>query len=840
MHLARAPNFEQQPTKLHLAHSANPASSAEALLRKVALLLRGLVEFDAIALYLPGSKPDFVQPVVWDRGALVSDLSETAKAGSAVGWVWEHQRPLLISDHAAEERFSSPGPLAHRNVACSCAVPIVVRGRSAGTLEVGRAPVRSYDSAELELLERLAGILAVALDRTRPDPIPSSLEAETLLALETILASSPGIAQALPEISRCLRDVVPHDAAWMRVVRPGQGHLSSYLFDPASERFMQKPDVALGKSLSAVVLREGRARAYSYKDLQLLSRYDGIKQTLENGDRSVCVLPLATPSGETGVLWLAARQESACRKFDVQLFEQLASPAAIEQFEWASRARRRSERAPVLEQINALLLAHERALDALPGIFELLQRVLPHQYATFELHDKKRELSVRRIFAFSGGVPALTDNAAPLPATPGGCVLQHGQPMVLEDGNLDIFKDPLLAKARERGVRCLCLAPLLREGRAYGVLLLGSSRPRAFRQEDMLFLAEVASRVALALPVSRADWELRLLESDLKENLDLKKVPRDFAEFVGSSERLIESLRQVAVVAASSATVLVLGETGTGKDLIATAIHRASGRRDQPMIKLNCAAIPTGLLESELFGHERGAFTGAISQKIGRMEMAHHGTLFLDEIGDIPLELQPKLLRVLQDQEFERLGGTRTIKVDFRLIAATNHDLYQAVLNGRFRSDLYYRLNVFPIRMPALRERREDIPELVWHFVRKFEKRLGTKIEFIADKTMGELIMWSWPGNIRELGNLIERSVLLSRAGELNVPVAELHRTGEKTQAAGSFEDNEREHILRVLRETGGAISGPAGAAARLGLKRTTLQSKMQRLGISRSSHWKS
>jgi formate hydrogenlyase transcriptional activator len=311
----------------------------------------------------------------------------------------------------------------------------------------------------------------------------------------------------------------------------------------------------------------------------------------------------------------------------------------------------------------------------------------------------------------------------------------------------------------------------------------------------------------------------------------------NFEEIVGESAPLKRVLGQARTVAPSNATVLVLGDTGTGKELIARAIHRMSARKDGSFIKLNCAAIPTGLLESELFGHEKGAFTGAISQKVGRLELADKGTLFLDEVGDIPLELQPKLLRVLQDQEFERLGSTRTIKVNIRLVAATNRDLAKSVAEREFRSDLYYRLNVFPIRMPPLRDRRTDIPLLVRYFVQKFARRMSKPIDTIPTQTMQALVSWEWPGNVRELENFIERSVILSEGSVLRVPLAELTPSFDEDSSDGTLEGLERHHILRVLRETGGVIAGSRGAAVRLGLKRTTLQSRILKLGISRQEY---
>jgi formate hydrogenlyase transcriptional activator len=309
-----------------------------------------------------------------------------------------------------------------------------------------------------------------------------------------------------------------------------------------------------------------------------------------------------------------------------------------------------------------------------------------------------------------------------------------------------------------------------------------------------------------------------------------------FDEIVGTSGVLRRVLREAGIVAETDSTVLITGETGTGKERVARGIHDMSLRRNRPFIKLNCAAIPTGLLESELFGHEKGAFTGAISQKMGRLEAADQGTLFLDEIGEIPLEIQPKLLRVLQDQEFERLGGTRTIRVNARLVAATNCDLRLAVDQRQFRSDLYYRLHVFPLHMPALRERREDIPLLVRHFVEKSATRLNKQIHFIPDEAIATMLQWNWPGNIRELENFIERSVILTEGRELRPPLSELRQeiSRQSSNGEGTLLEKEKQHIIEVLRQTRGALSGPGGAAAKLGLKRTTLQYKMQKLAISR------
>jgi PAS domain S-box-containing protein len=329
----------------------------------------------------------------------------------------------------------------------------------------------------------------------------------------------------------------------------------------------------------------------------------------------------------------------------------------------------------------------------------------------------------------------------------------------------------------------------------------------------------------------RSEREKSYLEEELVTT-------QQFEEIVGESTGLKRVLKQVEDVAGTDATVLILGETGTGKELIARAIHRLSPRRDNAFVKLNCSAIPSGLLESELFGHEKGAFTGAIAQKIGRLELAHQGTFFLDEVGDLPAELQPKILRALQEKEFERVGGTRTIPVNVRLVAATNRDLAKMVGTGQFRSDLYYRLRVFPVTIPPLRERRDDIPLLVRYFLAIHSKRMGRRIETIPDGIMKILVGWHWPGNIRELENFIERSVILSPGAVLRAPLAELERIEESSESADSnLEAAEREHILRILRECKGMISGANGAAERLGLKRTTLNSKIKKLGIHRRDY---
>jgi formate hydrogenlyase transcriptional activator len=391
-------------------------------------------------------------------------------------------------------------------------------------------------------------------------------------------------------------------------------------------------------------------------------------------------------------------------------------------------------------------------------------------------------------------------------------------------------------KAVGEGLNSFCDVPLITKNRLLGVLAVARREENAFDNEEVAFLTQVANQVAIGVENALAYTEIAELKDRLaQEKLYLEEEIRgemDFEGIVGQSSALRHVLSLVETVAPSDSTVLLLGETGTGKELIARAIHDRSRRKDRTFVKLNCAAIPTGLLESELFGHERGAFTGAISQKIGRLELADGGSLFLDEVGDIPIEIQPKLLRALQEQEFERLGSTRTKKVNVRLVAATNRDLEKMIESREFRSDLYYRLNVFPIRIPPLRERPEDIPLLVRYFAQKYGRRMEKQIESVPAAAMRKLAAWHWPGNIRELENFIERSVILTHSSALQVPIGELGGNGRAMPVPGTRDADERDEIVRILRDTQGRVGGPQGAATRMGVKRTTLISRMKKLGI--------
>jgi len=435
--------------------------------------------------------------------------------------------------------------------------------------------------------------------------------------------------------------------------------------------------------------------------------------------------------------------------------------------------------------------------------------------------------------------------ALPLEGSPVAVAFTSGRPVLWGRFNFDEFAAPEMKAAWNDGWRSGCSVPLIAHDRTLGVLGLVSFREDAFDEADAALLQSIAGQVALAVENTLQFREIESLKNKIaSEKLYLEeeiKTQYNFAEIIGESSPLREVLRQVETVAPTDSTVLLIGETGTGKELIARAIHNLSSRLERTLVKLNCAAIPTGLLESELFGHEKGAFTGAIAQRVGRFELANRGTLLLDEIGEIPLELQPKLLRVLQEHEFERLGSSRTVKTDARLIAATNCDLEQMVEEKRFRSDLFYRLNVFPIVIPPLRERIGDIPLLVSYFTQKHGARMNKKIETIPTRTMQTLCSYHWPGNVRELENFIERSVILSPGSDLQSPLAELQGIGEIQSAVKdapakpqltTMDEMERAYIEEVLRHTNGSIGGKDGAAEILGMPASTLRGRMKKLGI--------
>jgi formate hydrogenlyase transcriptional activator len=559
----------------------------------------------------------------------------------------------------------------------------------------------------------------------------------------------------------------------------------------------------------------------------------------ERGIVSTCALPLTRGQRHLGVLSIGSSRPHAYSSDEVRFLSLVADQIALAidaavNFYLSSQAQ---DRLTMILDLTNQVVSNLDLHDLLRSISASVRRVMQCNAAAIMLPESNgKDLRVHALdFPDSRGF--LTETSViSIDGTPPGEVFRSGEPWVLNKLDPAAVSPEFCAKVSGEGMNSFCDVPLVSRERMLGVLAVASRQENAFGPAEVIFLRQIGRQVAIALENALAYGEIADLKDKLaQEKLYLEEEIRgemDFEGIVGQSSALRHVLNLVDTVAPSDSTVLLLGETGTGKELIARAIHDRSRRKDRTFVKLNCAAIPTGLLESELFGHERGAFTGAISQKVGRLELADQGSLFLDEVGDIPLDIQPKLLRALQEREFERLGSTRTKKVDIRLVAATNRDLEKMIENREFRSDLYYRLNVFPIRIPPLRERPEDIPLLVRYFTQKYGRRMEKQIESIPADAMKKLSSWHWPGNIRELENFIERSVILTRGPALQVPISEMAGSGRSAPASGSREANDRDEIIRILKLTHGRVAGADGAATRMGLKRTTLLARMKKLGI--------
>ena len=572
---------------------------------------------------------------------------------------------------------------------------------------------------------------------------------------------------------------------------------------------------------------------------------------VEYGVASYCAVPLTTARSTLGTLNFGSLSPNAYTPEDLELMAQVAKLVAVAVENAQSLEAVREHQAALQgerDQLDLLLDVTNAVVTQLDtqalfrAVAPALRRVCHADMAALTLFDP--EAGVLRKHACDSGK---SDAPRPLPvvehsidASPSGLVFKEGRPHIFSRAELLEYPETR-GFFIEHGIQSACAVPLATPQGVIGTLDMAAFAPDAFSPDRFGLLTRVAGQIAIAVTNAMSYERIEQLNAQLaREKLYLEDEIRSeqlFEDIVGRSAALRRVLREVETVAPTDSTVLITGETGSGKELVARAIHQLSARRDHAFVKLNCAAIPTGLLESELFGHEKGAFTGAISQRIGRFELAHRGTVFLDEIGEIPLELQPKLLRVLQEREFERLGSTRTLRTDARLIAATNRDLATLVEEQKFRQDLFYRLHVFPLDVPPLRERREDVPMLVRHFAQQFARRMKKSIETIPSETMDRLVAYDWPGNIRELQNLIERAVILSPGQTLDVPTATLTARVQapvRERAPETLEETDRRHIVAALESTNWVIGGAKGAAARLGMKRSTLQFRMRKLGIAR------
>jgi formate hydrogenlyase transcriptional activator len=573
-------------------------------------------------------------------------------------------------------------------------------------------------------------------------------------------------------------------------------------------------------------------------------------------------IPLTTPDRRLGVFGLIRDIVSPFSDEEISFLQLIGRVVAFALDDGLNLrcVQRQNERLKLLLNVTRRITSNLKIRDLLRSIAANIREVMHGDSAAVLLLDSTSQKSRLLALDFPQGKGFIREDDALVVSGAGKRALETLKPVIVDRIGREDLPPELYAKVIGEGLKSSCIIPLVSRNRALGYLSIARTTEASFAADDVEFLAEAAGQIAVAIENAMAYHEISELKDKLaQEKLYLEEEIRSemsFENIIGNSPALKHVLELVETVAPSDSTVLLLGETGTGKELIARAIHDLSRRKDRTFVKLNCAAIPTGLLESELFGHEKGAFTGAITQKTGRMELADQGTLFLDEVGDIPIEIQPKLLRALQEREFERLGSTHTRRVNIRLVAATNRDLEKMIADREFRSDLYYRLHVFPIRIPPLRERKEDLPQLVSYFVQKFAKQMQKKIDSISPVVMKGLMAWDWPGNIRELENFIERAVIVTRGRSLEVPLGELRRTnteelshvghhkigpvvGEttnyqtgKSSVLDEYERRQRDEIIRMLTACKGRVGGADGAAARIGVNRTTFLARMKKFGI--------
>jgi formate hydrogenlyase transcriptional activator len=845
------------------------------LFRELSQCLRRVVAFDAIAVALLDQDQQTLR-----LGPFETFVQQSVGVGFTVpskavpgGWVIENQKILRVRTRDGDPRFKLHNEsLGSSGLEVSYHLPLTTSLTRLGELAFAfKEDGIELPERELQFMQRVADQVALAIEnalnfdevrRAHLQLEHKNKQRQLLLELTNNVVSHLKLNEVLQTVVSAVRQVIP--AALVVVALPDE--TNSRLRIEALEAPEGKGLIAKGLSVPIIGSMAGK----SFLECKPITNIgidpqnytpEMYSKIIEEQLFSQCFVPFASRGQSMGILCLARTTDEGFSAEEVEFLQHVASQITIgleNAFNYEAARKAEEERKRERDRLQLLMdltnhLANNLELpDLLQAVATSVRNLMQCDIVTVHLPARDRKTLKAYALDFPGTdwqMNGLHKDVARIRRTAEerhtpingsslhGQVFRTGKP--ISSPRLDPSEFPLEAKfLAKEGLAGGCVVPMILRSKVVGNLALGRREEKAFTEDEVEFLMQFGAQVAVAIENALAYREI----SELKERLAQEKLYLEdeirseinFEEIIGQTPGLKTALKRVETVAPSDATVLILGETGTGKELVARAIHQSSRRKGKTFVKLNCAAIPTGLLESELFGHERGAFTGAIAQKVGRMELANGGTLFLDEVGDIPLELQPKLLRALQEREFERLGGVRTQKVDVRFLAATHRNLQEMIADNQFRSDLFYRLNVFPITIPPLRERRDDIPRLIRYFVSKHAKKMDKQIETIPAHAMSKLQAWHWPGNVRELENFVERSVILTSGQVLHVPLAELETASaeETSVATGTLRDSEREHILKALKESSGIIAGPNGAAARLGLKRTTLQSKMKKLGI--------
>ena len=671
--------------------------------------------------------------------------------------------------------------------------------------------------------------------------LPDSELYKTLFDLSQSIAGHSDLGTLCNSLATALRRVVSFD--FLALVLHDPVHDQLRVHAVSGNRPYQEKEVVIqadGDHFGAQVWREQKPLVLSPLEDDA-SGSGVVRDALKVGIHAFTLVPLSNGDRRLGMLGFGFAEpfepDAEALEFLLRVAREVA--ASVDGYLTRQALLHERDRMRVLFRIAEALVSKLPMEELLPAVSEQLNRVVAHDFAVMTLLDKATgEIHLNGLH-ISGNMEFQPEETSVRPeGLPAGEALATGKPVVAAGLDFERFPSPLYRKYASLGFRASCSIPLAGANGMLGVLDLARKSGEPFTGDEVDLLMQVARQIAIATENSLAYRELSQMRDKLAtEKLYLEdeiRFDQNLGNMIGESMPFQAVQRAIQVVAPTDATVLIQGETGTGKELVARALHDLSGRSKRSFIKVNCAAIPATLLESELFGHEKGSFTGAFAQKIGRFELADQGTLFLDEVGEIPLELQSKLLRAIQEQELERVGGNRTIRVDARLIAATNRDLKQMVEEGTFRGDLYYRLHVFPLTVPPLRERREDIPLLIRYFTQKHARRMNRPIESIPSAAIESLTNYEWPGNIRELQNVIERSVILSPGRVLQVAMPEIARNAAPATKTRADDAAERKRILEALRECEGRVAGPTGAAERLGLRRTTLQSRMKKLSIER------
>jgi len=675
----------------------------------------------------------------------------------------------------------------------------------------------------------------------------------TLLEVSSAIASQPNLRAVLQSLRRLLSSVVAFDSVILCLLSDDGNSVRLIAFDRSQEAHR----VDIGTEVPHVGSAVGRAideqEPIYIPDLQdELSRMPQLaSQARLQTPHSAYIFPISISGKKLGALTFGIARGEKFSPDDVELMTSVSSHVGVAvggaiathaAETYQRQLARERDRLRLLLEINNQVITQLDVNELFRSASASIRKYFANDFTGFWLIDQQSNQLECALLDFPGGKGFLADIPARAVTDLEAEKMRTRTAEIWSHQDINKLRPEVLERLKAESIAAIAVAPLGTSNGPLGLMSMGSKRPDSFGQEDLDILSQISAQISLALDNALAYGRLSASRNRLEdERLYLESEIRaeyNFEDIVGKSTALRKVLDQIEIVAPTGSTVLLHGETGTGKELIARAVHSLSPRRDRTFVRLNCAAIPSGLVESELFGHEKGAFTGALMQKRGRFELADHGSLFLDEVGDISLELQPKLLRALQEQDFERLGSNKTIHVDVRLIAATHRDLSLMIRNNQFREDLFYRLNVFPIEIPPLRERREDIPLLVNYFVSRLAGRMQKRIKSIPKPAMDALTNAAWPGNVRELENFIERAIILTHGDELNVPLIELKKSSIRNAfPVSTFQQAERQAIIEALKAASGKISGPGAAAERLGLKRTTLQNKMRRLKITKTDY---